>query len=107
MGRRPPAGCRSCQNPYSPFGSGSFPARQSRGGRALAEIAAARGVSPHQVALAFLVRQAPLFAIPKAARREHAEANAAAAAIDLDAGEVRRIDEAFPRGRRQSGVPTI
>ncbi len=42
---------------YSPFGSGSFPSPRGRGGRVLAEIAAAHGATPRQVALAFLVRR--------------------------------------------------
>jgi diketogulonate reductase-like aldo/keto reductase len=92
---------------YSPLGSGRFPGRQSRGGRVLAEIAAAHGATPQQVALAFLLRRPSLFAIPKASRPEHVEENAAAADLELDADEVRRIDEAFPRGRRRSGVPTL
>jgi diketogulonate reductase-like aldo/keto reductase len=45
---------------YSPFGSGRFPAGSSRGGRVLAEVAAAHGATPRQVALAFLVRRPSL-----------------------------------------------
>lgn len=92
---------------YSPLGQGSFPAPGSRGGRVLAEIAAGRGATPHQVALAFLLRGPALFAIPKAARRDHVEANAAAADLELSADEVARIDAAFPRGRRRKGVATL
>jgi diketogulonate reductase-like aldo/keto reductase len=92
---------------YSPFGSGDFPSPRSEGGRVLAEIAAAHGATPHQIALAFLLRSPSLFAIPKAARAEHAEENAAAAGIDLSEDEVRRIDQAFPRGPRRRGVPTL
>ena len=92
---------------YSPFGSGDFPAPRTPGGRVLAEIAAAHGATPHQIALAFLLRNGSLFAIPKAGRPEHAEANAAAAEIALTDEELARIDEAFPRGPRRPGVPTI
>jgi len=92
---------------YSPFGSGDFPSPSSSGGRVLAGIAAAHDATPRQIALAFLLRHPSLFAIPKAARAEHAEANAAAAEIELGEEEVRRIDEAFPRGRRRRGVPTL
>jgi diketogulonate reductase-like aldo/keto reductase len=48
---------------YSPFGSGRFPVPRSAGGRALAEIAAARDATERQVALAFLVRHPSLWAI--------------------------------------------
>ncbi len=92
---------------YSPLGSGRFPRERSRGGRVLAEIAAAHGATPRQVALAFLLRRPSLFAIPKASRPEHVEENAAAADLVLSEDEARRIDEAFPRGRRRPGVPTL
>ena len=92
---------------YSPFGSGDFPSPRSAGGRILAEIAKAHNATPYQIALAFLVRDPNLFAIPKAAHPEHALDNAAAAEIELSEDEIRRIDEAFPRGRRRGGVPTI
>ena len=92
---------------YSPFGSGDFPKPASRSGRVLAEIADAHGATTHQIALAFLLRFPSLFAIPKAARAEHAADNAAAAAIHLGEAELRRIDEAFPKGPRGSGVPML
>ena len=91
----------------SPFGSGDFPSPHSAGGRVLAGIAEAHKATPRQIALAFLLRYPSLFAIPKAARPEHAADNAAAAEIDLTEDELRRIDEAFPRGRRRRGVPTL
>jgi len=89
---------------YSPLGSGRFPRERSRGGRVLAEIAAAHGATPRQVALAFLLRRPALFAIPKASRPEHLEQNSAAVDLSLSADEARRIDEVFPRGSRRSGV---
>ena len=92
---------------YSPFGSGDFPSPASAGGRVLAGIAAAHGATPRQIALAFLLRYPSLFAIPKAARAEHAEDNAAAAESELTEDDLRQIDEAFPRGRRRRGVPTL
>jgi diketogulonate reductase-like aldo/keto reductase len=92
---------------YSPLGSGRFPSERSRGGRVLSEIAAAHGATPRQVALAFLLLRPSLFAIPKASRPEHVEENAAAADLVLSEDEARRIDEAFPRGRRRPGVPTL
>lgn len=92
---------------YSPFGSGDFPRPGSPGGRVLAEIAEDHGATPHQIALAFLLRRPSLFAIPKASRSAHAEENAAAAEIRLREEEIRQIDEAFPRGPRRRGVPTI
>ena len=92
---------------YSPFGSGHFPAAASAGGRVLRAIAKARGATPRQVALRFLVRRPSLFTIPKAARLEHVIDNAGAGALELSEHELARIDAAFPRGRRRRGVPTL
>ena len=92
---------------YSPFGSGDFPKPGTPGGRLLAEIAEAHRATPHQIALAFLLRHPSMFAIPKASRSAHAEENAAAAEIILSEEEIRGIDEAFPRGTRRRGVPTL
>jgi len=91
---------------YSPFGSGRFPAARSPAGRVLQEIADAHHATPRQIALAFLVRTPSTFAIPKAARPEHAAENAAAAALQLTRAELARIEKAFPRGRRRA-LPTL
>lgn len=84
---------------YSPLGSGRFPGPRSNGGQVLARISAERGVSPQQVALAFLTRQAGAFAIPKAANAAHVRDNAGASDLELTDAEMRAIDEAFPPGR--------
>ncbi len=91
---------------YSPFGHDSFPAPGSAGGKVLEEIAAAHGATARQVALAFLARRSPLFAIPKASRQAHAEDNAGAGSLMLSQDDVRRIDGAFPMGPRRS-LPMI
>jgi diketogulonate reductase-like aldo/keto reductase len=91
---------------YSPFGSGDFPSPGSASGRVLAGIARAHGATPHQIALAFLLRFPVLFAIPKAANSEHVADNAGAAEIELTEAELQQIDTAFPRGPRRRGVPT-
>jgi diketogulonate reductase-like aldo/keto reductase len=91
---------------YSPFGSGDFPQPQSKGGKVLGDIARTHGVTPHQVALAFLVRDPHVFGIPKSAKVARVRENAAAATLRLSAEEVARIDEAFPV-RRGRGLPTL
>jgi Aldo/keto reductases, related to diketogulonate reductase len=86
---------------YSPFGSGDFPSPHSRGGKLLAEIARAHRATPHQISLAFLIRDPHVFTIPKTAKVERVRENAAAAELRLTAEEIARIDQAFPllRGR--------
>jgi diketogulonate reductase-like aldo/keto reductase len=93
---------------YSPFGDRSgFPGPRSTGGRVLKEVADAHGATPRQVALRFLVRRAPLFAIPKASNPEHAAENAKAGNLVLTKAELARIDAAFPLGRTARELPTL
>jgi diketogulonate reductase-like aldo/keto reductase len=92
---------------YAPFGHGNFPSARTPGGRVLHEIAAARGATPRQVALRFLVRRPPLFTIPKASRPDHAAENAGAGDLQLSAGEIALIDEAFPLGPPPRELPMI
>jgi diketogulonate reductase-like aldo/keto reductase len=81
---------------YSPFGSGVFPSPRSAGGKALALVAAAHGATPHQVALAFLLRRPEVLVVPKAADPAHAVENAAAVELDLEPEEVEALEAAFP-----------
>jgi diketogulonate reductase-like aldo/keto reductase len=91
---------------YSPFGSGDFPQPQSKGGKVLGEVARAHGVTPHQIALAFLVRDPHVLAIPKSAKVARVRENAGAAALKLGRDEVARLEEAFPL-RRGRALPTL
>lgn len=92
---------------YTPFGQGRFPGSQTRGGRVLAEIAAAHGATPRQVALRFLVRRPALFAIPKAANPAHTVENAGAGELRLSEAELAQIDAAFPLGPRPAMLPML
>ncbi|MGN6451881.1 MAG: aldo/keto reductase [Steroidobacteraceae bacterium] len=93
---------------YSPFGNkGTLPGARSSRGKVLQAIAAAHRVTIHQVALRFLVRTAPLFAIPKASNPEHAAENARASELQLSEAELARIDEAFPVDRNRQELPTL
>jgi len=92
---------------YSPFGHAGFPARNSKGGYVLADVAKANGFSLHQVALAYLTRRPSVFAIPKAARLAHVEENAKASDITLSDADIARLEEAFPLGVKPRGLPMI
>jgi diketogulonate reductase-like aldo/keto reductase len=81
---------------YSPFGSGRFPSPISTGGKVLARVARAQRATPFQVALAFLLRNPHVFAIPKSVDIRHVHANAGAAALVLTAEEVAQLEAAFP-----------
>lgn len=88
---------------YSPFAQGDFRENDSL----LKEIARNHSATPRQVALAFLVRRASLFTIPKASRVAHVQENAAAVNLVLDEGEIQSIAQAFPLGPRRRHVPTL
>lgn len=80
------------------------PIEQARmlGNPALKRLAARRGITPAQLALAWLLHQENIVVIPKAGRPEHVRENAAALDIALDAEDLAELDRAFPppRGKR-------
>jgi aryl-alcohol dehydrogenase-like predicted oxidoreductase len=68
------------------------------------DIAAAKGVKPGQVALAWLLHKGTGFGIdivpiPGTKRRKYLEENIAAVAIKLDAAEMAALDEALAPGK--------
>ena len=65
---------------------------------ALGRLAARRGCTPAQLALAWLLAQGPdIVPIPGAGRRTHLAENAAAAALPLPACDLMALEETFPR----------
>ena len=67
--------------------------------REVEEVAAEKGTTPSQVALAWvLARGEDIVPIPGTKRRSYLEENAAAAAIELSAEDVERLERAFPVG---------
>ena len=92
---------------YSPLGSSSPTVRALLRGRALQTIAERRAATPAQIALAFVLREAGVYAIPKAGRVEHVRENAGALEIELDADEIRELDAAFPPPRRGTSLEML
>lgn len=76
---------------YSPVEKGKLLDRP-----VLARLAAERGVTPAQIALAWVVRDGNTVAIPKAGSLEHVEDNAAALHLELTEEELAVLDDAFP-----------
>ena len=76
---------------YSPLEQGRMP----KDG-ALGAIAAARGVTPMQVALAWTLRHPDTFVVPKASRIAHVDENLGALDIALTDDELAALDRAFP-----------
>ncbi|MGI4733844.1 MAG: aldo/keto reductase [Janthinobacterium lividum] len=68
----------------------------------LREIAVGQGATPAQVALAWVLHQGQVLAIPKAGRVAHVQENRAAADLSLSASDLAALDTAFPRpGQRR------
>ena len=65
---------------------------------ALTELAEARGVTPSQLALAWVqARGEDVVPIPGTKRRKYLESNAAAATLELSADDLAAIEAAVPR----------
>ena len=78
----------------------------------LEEIARGKGVTPAQLALAWVLHQgADVVPIPGTKKRRYVEENVAAAAIELSDDELARLDEALPlgatAGQRYADMKTI
>lgn len=82
---------------YSPLEQGRL-----AGNRVLAEVARRHGVTALQVALAWVLGQDGVIAIPKATRLEHVRQNRDALDLALTAEDRVQLDTAFPppRGKR-------
>jgi aryl-alcohol dehydrogenase-like predicted oxidoreductase len=63
------------------------------------ELAAEKGVTPGQLALAWVLsRGDDVVPIPGTKRRAYLEENVAAAEIELSEDDLRSLEEAFPKG---------
>jgi diketogulonate reductase-like aldo/keto reductase len=74
---------------------------------ALCRLAAARGITPARIALAWLLRQDGVIVIPKAADPEHVRDNRAALDLALSDAETAEFDRAFPRPRHAGRLEMI
>ncbi|MYW09795.1 aldo/keto reductase [Streptomyces sp. SID2563] len=89
--------------PWSPLGGITRsaldgPSGPLSAGTAFHRVAAARGVSPQQVALAWLLARSPaMVPVPGASRPASVQDSARAAELDLDEGESALLDEAADR----------
>lgn len=92
---------------YAPFGHGSFPSYQSRGGKVLAEIAKLHNRTPRQVALNFLTRDPCLFTIPKTINPERVKENSGGMGWKLTDKDIMTIDSTFPLPNRDTPLGII
>ena len=81
---------------YSPVDQGRLARKE-----ALKTIAERMGALPAQVALAWVLHQPQVIAIPKAARIEHVRQNRQALDIKLSPGDLAELDQIFPPPQRK------
>ncbi len=87
---------------YSPIDQGAI-----ANDTALARVGERQGASAAQIALARLLAQPGVVAIPKAVRAEHLRANLDAAAIALAPADIAEIDRAHPPPRRATPLAML
>lgn len=87
---------------YSPIDQGALAASAK-----LDPIAARLGATRAQVALAWVLAQSGVVAIPKAVRETHLRENLAAAELRLAPGDLAELDRLYPPPRRKSPLAMI
>ena len=87
---------------YSPIGQGELPASE-----ALDSIGQRLGATPFQVALAWVLRDPMVIAIPKAGVLTHVEANRRALDLRLTPDDLAAIDADFPPPTRSSRLAML
>ena len=73
----------------------------------LCELAGRLGMTPAQVALAWLLQRDAVIAIPKTSTRKHLEENFAALRFSLEADVVAELDRLFPPPRRATPLAML
>jgi diketogulonate reductase-like aldo/keto reductase len=97
--------CRKRRIPimaYSPIEQGRM-----LGHAALKSVGARHDATPAQVALAWLIRQDGIIAIPKAASEKHLRENRAAVDIVLTPNDLAELDKAFPPPKRKRSLEML
>ena len=89
---------------YSPLGSDS---RRLRTHPALKTLATKLGATPARLALAWVLRQPGVVAIPKASSEAHVRDNHAALALELGADDLAELDRTFPPPQRPTPLAMI
>lgn len=87
---------------YSPIAQGRLPRSA-----ALAAVAERHGVTPYQAALAFVLRDPTVIAIPKAGDVAHVEANHRALDLRLSPEDLAALDADFPPPRAKTPLAML
>jgi diketogulonate reductase-like aldo/keto reductase len=87
---------------YSPIEQGRM-----LGNAELKKLAEKRGITPAQLALAWLLHQDDVVVIPKAGRLDHLRENAAALEIKLTKDDLAALDHAFPPPKKKTPLEML
>ena len=88
---------------YSPVGHSGVLLRNPT----LRRIAQSHGATPGQIALAWVLRQPNLIAIPKASTQAHVRDNAASLKIKLTEEDLADLDREFPPPKSKKALPVL
>jgi diketogulonate reductase-like aldo/keto reductase len=75
--------------------------------RALAAVGERHEATPAQVALAWVLRENNVIAIPQSAEPDHIRENRAALDLKLTGADIKELDGAFPPPRRKRALEMI
>jgi diketogulonate reductase-like aldo/keto reductase len=87
---------------YSPLEQGRLPDHPE-----LTEVAKRHGATESQIALAWVMAQPGVLAIPKSGSEQHVRENHAAARIRLSAEDMALLDKAFPPPKKRRSLETL
>ncbi len=88
---------------YSPVGHSGKLLRNST----LKKIAQSHDATPAQIALAWVLRQPRLIAIPKASTEAHVRDNAASLTLELTKEDLAELDKEFPPPKTKKPLPVL
>ena len=86
---------------YSPVAQKTVEQKQMFNDPNLKSVAAEHGVTPAQIALAWVLRHKDIIAIPKASQPQHIRENRAALDIKLTDDDLAKLDKSFPPPKRK------
>jgi len=102
--------CRERRIPimaYSPVGENAAKQKRLFGAPTIKSIASRHNATPAQIALAWLLHQPDIVAIPKASRPDHIRENRDAIEIVLTDRDLKELDKAFPPPDRKSPLEML
>ncbi|HEX5887581.1 MAG TPA: aldo/keto reductase [Pyrinomonadaceae bacterium] len=92
---------------YSPVAPNAQMQKRMFNDRNVKSIAQEHGATPAQIALAWVLRERDIIAIPKASQRQHIRENREAIDIQLTKEDLAKLDQSFPPPTRKIPLETL